>query len=80
MMSHEGPTEESRKNATFEVKFRGEGWSDKVAEGTDQHSGPPDTVLITKVNLLDFYCRGKNHALKRHPILLPLRTYSYHQV
>lgn len=53
MMSHEGPTEENRKNAYFETAFRGEGWSEKLAEGTDQHTGPPDTVLVTKVSAMD---------------------------
>jgi hypothetical protein len=47
--SHEGPTRE-RANAPFTFLLAGEGWKEKLAESTDQHSEPPNKKMMVKVN------------------------------
>jgi hypothetical protein len=48
LVSHEGPSEESRANTVFSITFSGNGWTEKLGlEG--QHAGPPDKTLVTRV-------------------------------
>ncbi|XP_065343799.1 saccharopine dehydrogenase-like oxidoreductase [Cloeon dipterum] len=51
-VSHEGPTEESRKETKFAITFVGEGWAEKKADG-NQHTSAPDTRVVTKVSGFD---------------------------
>nr|CAD7616923.1 unnamed protein product [Timema genevievae] len=48
-VSHEGPSEDSMKNTHFSITLFGEGWKDKLAEPTDQHTQPPNKTVIVKV-------------------------------
>uniref|UniRef100_A0A1L8D951 Putative conserved plasma membrane protein n=1 Tax=Nyssomyia neivai TaxID=330878 RepID=A0A1L8D951_9DIPT len=52
--SHEGPSEEKRKNSKFTMWFQGKGWSDVLSEGEDQYKDPPTKTLVTKVAGVDF--------------------------
>ncbi|XP_059479914.1 saccharopine dehydrogenase-like oxidoreductase [Neocloeon triangulifer] len=52
-VSHEGPTEESRKSTKFSITFVGEGWTEKNNVDGNQHSSPPDTRVVTKVTGFD---------------------------
>ncbi|XP_055706315.1 saccharopine dehydrogenase-like oxidoreductase [Phlebotomus papatasi] len=52
--SHEGPSEEKRKNSKFTMWFQGEGWPQALAEGEDQYTDPPTKKLVTKVSGTDF--------------------------
>jgi len=47
--SHEGPTREEA-DVPFSVTLVGEGWKEKLAEPTDQHSEPPNKKIIVKVS------------------------------
>ncbi|XP_063242400.1 saccharopine dehydrogenase-like oxidoreductase [Bacillus rossius redtenbacheri] len=49
MVSHEGPSEELMENTEFSLMVRGEGWQEKLAEPTDQHSEPPNKTMTVKV-------------------------------
>jgi hypothetical protein len=48
-MSHEGPSEEKRKNLIVNLTLLGEGWKEKLAEPTDQHDSPPNKHIAVKV-------------------------------
>jgi hypothetical protein len=48
-VSHEGPSEEQRKNSYVDLTLLGEGWKEKLAEPTDQHDSPPNKHIVVKV-------------------------------
>jgi hypothetical protein len=48
-VSHEGPSEENRKKSYFSLTLFGEGWTEKVAEPTDEHASPPNKHVAVKV-------------------------------
>ena len=49
-ISHEGPSEEHRKNFYMNLTLFGEGWKEKLAEPTDQHDSPPNKHIVVKVS------------------------------
>jgi len=49
-ISHEGPSEEQRKNSYVDLTLLGEGWKEKLAEPTDQHDSPPNKHIVVKVS------------------------------
>lgn len=44
-----GAKREDLKKMTFTVTQIGHGWSEKLAEGSDEHTNPPDSSIIVKV-------------------------------
>ncbi|XP_071447287.1 saccharopine dehydrogenase-like oxidoreductase [Hetaerina americana] len=48
-ISHEGPSEESMKSLKFKMTFDLEGWSETLAEPTDNHTNAPNRRLIGEV-------------------------------
>lgn len=51
--SHEGPSEETQEHTVFTFTLFGDGWKEKLAEGTDQYKSPTDSTIVAKV-------KGKN--------------------
>jgi len=49
VVSHEGPSEEQRKETNMNFTLFGEGWKEKLAEPTDQHDSPPNKHIVVKV-------------------------------
>ncbi|XP_015512651.1 saccharopine dehydrogenase-like oxidoreductase [Neodiprion lecontei] len=49
-VSHEGPAPESMNDAHFSLTFKACGWTEKLAEPTDEHKEPPNKEMITKVS------------------------------
>jgi hypothetical protein len=49
LISHEGPSEEQRKNSYVNLTLLGEGWKEKLAEPTDQHDSPTNKHIVVKV-------------------------------
>lgn len=47
--SKEGPSRDSLKKTTFTTTMVGRGWSSSLAEPSDQHTTPPDSVKMLKV-------------------------------
>jgi len=54
-MSHEGPSEEQRKNSYTDLTLIGKGWKEKLAEPTDQHDSPPNKHIVVKVGAFFMY-------------------------
>ena len=50
MVSRENPSLEVCENARFSITFVAKGWSEKLAEPTDQHKNEPNKEMITKVS------------------------------
>lgn len=44
-----GAKREDLKNLKFTVTQIGHGWSEKLAEGSDEYASPPDSSIIVKV-------------------------------
>lgn len=67
-VSHEGPSEEAMKKSRFSITFFGQGWDEKLAEPTDQHTTLPSKKIVTRVsasnpgNCFSFFnfCFSKN--------------------
>ena len=55
LISHEGPSEEQRKNSYVDLTLFGEGWKEKLAEPTDQHDSPPNKHIVVKVGASILY-------------------------
>ncbi|XP_043253583.1 saccharopine dehydrogenase-like oxidoreductase [Colletes gigas] len=49
-VSREGPTAEVLENSHFSIRFKAEGWTEKLAEPTDTHKDSPNKQLISKVS------------------------------
>lgn len=51
-ISHEGPSEETMKNAKFSMTFFGQGWSkeEALADPSDQHTTLPSKKVVTRVS------------------------------
>lgn len=47
--SREGPSEETQKNTVFTITLCGQGWKEKLAEGSDEYKSPPDSTIVAKV-------------------------------
>jgi short subunit dehydrogenase-like uncharacterized protein len=48
-VDHQGPSEENMENTKFELVFNGQGWKEKLAEGTDQYTEPMNKKMVVKV-------------------------------
>jgi hypothetical protein len=48
-VSLEGPSAENRKKSYVNLMLFGEGWSEKLAESTDQHDSLPNKHVVIKV-------------------------------
>jgi hypothetical protein len=48
-ITHEGPSAESMKKSYINLMLFGEGWTEKLAEPTDQHDSPPNKRVVVKV-------------------------------
>lgn len=49
-ISHENPKWETQKQTHFSVTFKALGWTEKLAEPTDEHTNAPNKKVITKVS------------------------------
>jgi len=50
LASHEGPSEASMRAAKFTMHLFGKGWTDKIAEATDNPSSKPDKDIYVRVS------------------------------
>lgn len=55
MFKQAGAKREQLKKMTFTVTQVGLGWSDKLLEGSDEYSNPPDSSIIIKVKSKAFF-------------------------
>uniref|UniRef100_A0A1B6DUC4 Saccharopine dehydrogenase NADP binding domain-containing protein n=1 Tax=Clastoptera arizonana TaxID=38151 RepID=A0A1B6DUC4_9HEMI len=49
-VSHEGPSQEQRIHSEFFITFFGKGWSGDKIDANEQHNGPTDKILKTRVS------------------------------
>ncbi|XP_076761102.1 GTP cyclohydrolase punch [Xylocopa sonorina] len=49
-VSREGGKPDELEETHFSIKFKAEGWTEKLTEPTDKHKVPPNKVMITKVS------------------------------
>lgn len=54
-VTHEGPSRDEMDNVEFTFTMHGNGWSEKLAEPTDQHAEPPNKTKVVKVKELSEY-------------------------
>ncbi|XP_076224526.1 GTP cyclohydrolase punch [Nomia melanderi] len=52
-VSHEGPSRKVQENTHFKFTFIAKGWTEKLAEPTDNHKDPPNKVLTAQVSGVD---------------------------
>ena len=50
VFDHDGPTKEEMQATSFAMTFAGRGWTEKLAEPTDNHSKPPNKEMVVCVS------------------------------
>lgn len=49
LITRKTPNPEILKSTHFSMTFKASGWTEKLAEPTDKHTGPPNKEIITKI-------------------------------